>query len=369
MNILKFLSSKRRYAAFGLLIGFTALVSAATATLQPAKASAQSCDKVNIVYCGLSGGSISDYVASYQHAYIHDYDNGHRDLRTVYDWSGASYNSVEGMNTSNTKLGTMYRNGDIVVNGVTVGNTAWVSARFNSGSGFTQITSGVWARKTTTSLAEDSAQVLVHFNANGVADFAAMTTCGNAVKFTPIPPKPQPQPPKPQPKPALACVILSPATSDNRTYTFTAKATASNTTITSYTFTYSDGTTKTVPSSAMSTQDTHTFAGDNHHYTASVAVSSNDLQNVTSASCQVSLTTPGAPECKPGVSKGSPMCSPCQYNTNIPSNSPECTPPVTPPVTPPTLPNTGAGDTIGLIGTAIVVAGLGHQFFLRKVRR
>jgi len=364
VNLLKRLSSKHRYAAFGLLIGLSALVSVAAATVQPAKASAQSCDKVNIVYCGLSGSSASDYVASFQHAYIHDYDNGHSDLRTVYDWAGASYNSVEGMNASNTKLGTMYRNGDIVVNGTTVGNTAWVSARFNSGSGFVQVTSGVWARKTTTSLAEDSAPVLVHFNASGVADFAAMTICGNAVKFTPIPPKPQPKPPVPQPKPALACVVLNKTTSDNRTYTFTAKASASNTTITSYTFTYSDGTTKTVPSSDVAAQDTHTFAGDNQHYTISVAVNSKDIQNVTAAPCQVSLGTPGTPECKPGVPVGSPMCTPCQYNTNLPSNSPECTPPV-----PPALPNTGAGDTIGLLGGVIVAAGLGHQFFLRKVRR
>jgi hypothetical protein len=361
MNVLKFLSSKRRYAAFGLLIGFSALISTATATLQPAKASAQSCDKVNIVYCGLSGSSASDYVASFQHAYIHDYDNSHTDLRTVYDWAGASYNSVEGMNTSNTKLGTMYRDGTIVVNGTTVGNSAWVSARFNSGSGFVQVSSGVWARKTTTSLAEDSAPVLVHFNANGVADFAAMTICGNAVKFTPIPPKPQP-------KPALACVSLDKVTSDNRTYTFTTKASASNTTIVSYTFTYSDGTTKTVSTSDITAQDMHTFAGDNQHYTVSVAVNSKDLQNVTSANCQVSLTTPGPKECKPGVPLGSPMCTPCQYNTNLPSNSPECTPPVTPP-TQPTLPNTGAGDTIGLVSAVVVAAGLGHQFFLRKVRR
>ncbi len=361
MNIRKFLSSKRRYAAFGLLIGFSALISTATATLQPAKASAQSCDKVNIVYCGLSGSGINDYVTSFQHAYIHDYDNGHRDLRTIYDWAGTSYNSIEGMNTSNTKLGTMYRNGDIVVNGTTVGNTAWVSARFNSGSGFVQVTSGVWARKTTTSLAEDSAPVVVHFNANGVADFAAMTGCGNAVKFTPIPPKPKP--PVPQPKPALACVILNKTSGDNRTYTFTAKASASNTTITSYTFTYSDGTTKTVPSSDITAQDSHTFVGDNQHFTVSVAVNSKDLQNVTSAPCQVSLSTPGTSECKPGVPVGSPLCTPCQYNSSLPSNSPECIPPM-----PPTLPKTGAGNVIALFGAVIVAGGLSHQFFLRKIR-
>jgi len=361
VNILKSLSSKRRFAAFGLLIGFSALISTATATLQPAKASAQSCDKVNIVYCGLPGTDINADIAAFKANYTRGSDNGHNDLQAIYNWAGANSASVAGMNSSNTKLGTMYRDGTIVVDGTTIGNTAWVTARFTSGTGFVQVSSGVWARKTTTSLAEASAPVIVHFNANGVADFAAMTGCGNAIKFTPIPPKTQP-------KPALACVILTKDTTDNRTYTFTAKASASNTTITSYTFTYSDGTTKTVASSAITAQDTHSFAGDNKSYTVSVAVSSKDLQNVTSTPCHVSLTTPGVHECKPGVPTGSPMCDVCKYNSNLPSNSPECTPPVTPPTTPPTLPNTGAGDTIGLIGTVIVVAGLGHQFFLRKVR-
>ncbi|HSX06845.1 MAG TPA: hypothetical protein VLG92_03935 [Candidatus Saccharimonadia bacterium] len=363
MKLLKSLSSNRRYAAFGLILGFAALFSAATATLQPTKASAQSCDKVNIVYCGLSGSTIDNYISAFKANYSRGNDNGHSDLQAIYNWAGANSTSVAGMNSSNTKLGTMYRDGTIVVDGTTIGNTAWVSARFNSGSGFVQITSGVWARKTTTSLAEASAPVIVHFNGSGVADFAAMTGCGNAVKFTPIPPKPQPQPPKPQPKPALACVILAKDTSDNRSYTFTAKASASNTTITSYTFTYSDGTTKTVPSSAITVQDTHTFAGDNQHYTVSVAVNSTDLQNVTSAPCQVSLTTPGPQECKPGVPVGSPACAPtCQEDSSLP----QCTPP-TPP-TPPTLPKTGAGDTIGLVGAVVVIAGIGHQFFLRKVR-
>jgi len=361
-----FSSIKHRYTALGLFIGLAALITGATSALQPASASAQACDKVNIVYCGLSGSDINGYISAFKADYARGSDNGHSDLQAIYNWAGATSSMVAGMNGSNTKLGTMYRDGTIVVNGTTVATDSWVSARFTQGSGFVQISTGVWARKTTTSLAEDSAPVIVHFNANGAADFAAMTGCGNAIKFTPIPPKP---------KPALACVILTKDTSDNRSYTFTAKASASNTTITSYTFTYSDGTTKTVPSNALTAQDTHSFAGDNKHYTVSVAVSSKDIQNVTSTPCQVSLTTPGPKECKPGVPVGSPLCTPCKYNENLPSNSPECSPPTcqtnsnlpgcTPP---PTLPKTGAGNTIGLVSAVIVAAGLGHQFFLRKIR-
>jgi len=140
VNILKSLSSKRRFAAFGLLIGFSALISTATATLQPAKASAQSCDKVNIVYCGLPGTDINADIAAFKANYTRGSDNGHNDLQAIYNWAGANSASVAGMNSSNTKLGTMYRDGTIVVNGTTVATDSWVSARFTQGSGFVQMT-------------------------------------------------------------------------------------------------------------------------------------------------------------------------------------------------------------------------------------
>jgi hypothetical protein len=371
--------SKNRYAALGLLVGLTSLVAGATSALQPATASAATCDKVNIVYCGLTGSSASSLISSFQADYNSGSSNGHNDLKTIYNWAGASSSSVAGMSTSNTKLGTLYRDGTIKVGGVTVGTDAWVSARFNGGNGFVQIASGVWARKTTTSLAEATAPVLVHFDADGNADFAVMTNCGNAVKFT--------HKPQPKPKATLACVAMA-QTGEELTYTFQAKATATNTTITKYVFTYSDGTSKTVNTSATTANDTHTFAKGNYHYVVSVAVSSKDLSNVTSSACQTSLTTPGpkeckpgipvgdsrcteckpgipagdsrCTECKPGVPMGSPACTPCQYDQNLPSDSSECLPPE--------MPNTGAGNVIGLIGGVIVLGGLGHQLVLRKLR-
>jgi hypothetical protein len=376
--------SKNRYAALGLLVGIATLITGATSALQPATASAAACDKVNIIYCGLTGSSASGYISSFKADYTRGSDNGHNDLQKIYNWAGASSSSVAGMTTANTKLGTMYRDGTIKVDGQIVGTDAWVSARFNGGSGFTEISSGVWARKTTTSLAEASAPVLVHFDAQGNADFAVMTGCGNAVKFT--------KKPKPQPKPALSCVGLA-MTGEELTYHFQAKASASNTTITSYVFTYSDGTKKTINTSATTATDTHTFAKSNYHYVVSVAVNSKDLSNVTSAACQTSLTTPGpkeckpgipvgdsrcteckpgvpagdarCTECKPGVPMGSPSCTPCQYNGNLPSDSSQCVPPTTPPTE---LPNTGAGNVVGLIGGVIVLGGLGHQLVLRKLR-
>lgn len=489
VELLQRFVSKKRSTVVGLLVGLTALVAGATGVMQPATVSAQSCDKVNIVYCGLTGSDVSAYISSFKADYTRGTDNGHSDLKTVYNWAGASASSVAGMTTSNTKLGTMYRNGDIKVGSTVVGHDAWVSARFTSGSGFVSISSGVWARKTTTSLAEDTAPVLVHYGANGAADFAVMTGCGNAIKFTPTPPPTPPKPPTP--KPALSCTSLTAVLGDTRTYTFTAKATVanstitkyvfnfgdgtsapvtsgnttvttthkypkdstsytatvtvydaagqsatapvcsttfktltpppvltcvalakdgsdltytfkaqaavSNTTITKYVFTYSDGTSKTVNTSALTTSDSHTFAKNDYHYIVSVAVSGPDKSNVTSTACQVAFTTPKVEECKPGIPKGdircteckpgvqtgSPACTECKPGVpmgseactdclpGVPTGSPDCTPvtpPTTPPTTPPVLPNTGAGNVIGLFGVVIIAGGLTHQLFLRKFR-
>jgi len=362
--------SKNRYAALGLIVGFASLVAGIAGVMQPASVSAaQNCDKVNIVYCGLSGSDVNAYIKSFQAKYnANNDDHGHHDLQKVYGWAGASASDVKGMTASNTKIGTMYKNGEIKVGNTVVGTDAWVTDRFSNGSGFQQISDGVWARKTTTSLAESSAQVIVHFDAQGNADFAVMTGCGNAIKFTP----------KPQPKPALSCDALAVAPED-MTYHFQAKASASNTTITSYVFTYGDGKTDTIPTSKTTADATHTYTEHGKQYTVTVMVNSKAITGVTSAKCKYTFTTekvneckPGIPvgdkrcteECKPGVPAGSPECTPCQYDTNLPSDSDQCVPPTVPPE----LPNTGAGDVIGLIGGVIVLAGLGHQFFLRKIK-
>jgi hypothetical protein len=158
---------------------------------------ATNCDKVNIVYCGITGNDAASYIASFKNIYSSN-KSGHAtsptvkkdytDLKTVYDWAGVTSSAVSSMSTANTKVGTLYKDGRIVVDGKTVATNAWVSARFTSGSGFTHVAGNVYARKTTTSFAESSAKVLVHFT-NNQMDFALMTDCANAVKATPIKPE------------------------------------------------------------------------------------------------------------------------------------------------------------------------------------
>ncbi|MGF7229357.1 MAG: hypothetical protein ACQR33_05250 [Candidatus Saccharibacteria bacterium] len=169
-------------------------ISASSVMFQGNAFAASSCDKVNIVYCGLNGSSAASYISSFKSDYASNV-SGHvtsptvqknyTDLQSVYDWAGATSSSVAGMDTTNTMIGTLYKDGHIAVNGKTVATDALVSARFSDGSGFAKVEGNVYARKTTTSFAEASAQVLVYMP-NNQAAFAVMTECGNAVKVTPV---------------------------------------------------------------------------------------------------------------------------------------------------------------------------------------
>lgn len=388
------------------LVGTAIAVSiAATATVSvamPVIAQADACDKVNIVYCGLDGSSASGYINSFQAAYNLGSNNGHNDLKAVYRWAGASDSNVAGMTTANTKVGTMYRNGDIKVDGVIVGHDAQVAARFGAGmSGFTKIPgTDAWSRKTTTSLAEDTAKVIVHFDTSGNADFAVMVNCGNAVKFTPVP----------QPKPRLTCDNLTQSiTSAPLTRKFTANASASHATIQSYTFTFTGGgatSTQVINSSATSVSTTHTFAKNDTSYTVSVVVKgvTNQQQPITAPACNLNFTTPKPSECKPGIPVGDSRCNECkpgipvgdshcteeckpgipmgdsrcnecrpgvpvgdsrcnECRPGVPEGSAECAPVV---ASASTLVNTGPGSITAVVGATSIAGAFGRYMFLRR---
>jgi hypothetical protein len=293
VNALKklFNSGRKRVVAGVLTVGI--LTAGSLALLQPAltnsNVSAASCDKVNIVYCGFNASSDSGYISDFRSAYNKNSDNGHHDLKAVYRWAGATDGSVSGMNTGNTKIGTMDNHGNITVGGKTIGHDSKMAARFRESNwtGVVHVEGDVYARTVTpSSTAHNSYKVLVHFNSNGVADFAVAVTCGNAIKFTPVVPKPQ-----------LSCdsLTFSLANKDDLTYKFVAKASAKNTTITSYNFHFGDGNSKTVKTHATSASTTHSFAKNDHSYDVFVVVNSTRKNGVTSPKCHVTVKTPKAP--------------------------------------------------------------------------
>src|SRR5882672_4392929 len=132
---------KAKVLSVGAVMAFTMIASAVTsiAASKPAYA-ATSCDKVNIVYCGVNKGSASSDINTFKSTYNSN-KSGHTaspnvkkdytDLKSVYKWAGASDSIVSGMNSTNTKLGTLYKDGHIVVDGKTVATDSWVTARFS----------------------------------------------------------------------------------------------------------------------------------------------------------------------------------------------------------------------------------------------
>jgi PKD repeat protein len=292
-NLFKRFTALVACVVFVFTLSATSVVNFANASANTAYA-ASSCDKVNIVYCGVDGSSASAYISSFKSLYNSN-KSGHAksptvkkdytDLQAVYNWAGASKSIVSGMSTSNTKVGTLYKDGHITVDGATVATGASVTARFSNGSGFTKVEGNVYARKTTTSFAENSAQVIVYMN-NGTFGFAVMTGCGNAVKGTP---KETPKPPVVKSLTCDSLIFNSASSTDKKAFTFSAAATAKNTTITDYVFNFGDSQSKTVTSSAASVKTDHTYATAGN-YTATVTVNSKDKKNVTSSNCSVKLS-------------------------------------------------------------------------------
>lgn len=272
-----------KLAMLGMVLAVSVIGAGIITATKPGNASAAAnCDAVNIIKCGLSGSGLNGYINSFKSEYMSNSDNGHRDLKSTYHWAGATGTAVKNMSSANTKLGTLYANGDIKVDGKLVGQDASVTARFSNGSGFTEISNGVWARKTTTSFAEGSAKVIVHYGSDGNADFAIMVDCGNGVKFTPTP----------QPKPSMSCVsLVASATGNLRNYTFTVRGEANNTDIEKYVIDFGDGTSATLATSHTKASVSHTYAEEGKSYRAMATVYSSIGQN-TSNGCATTITPP-----------------------------------------------------------------------------
>jgi hypothetical protein len=228
--------TKSRSMLVAVSVASVVIGSASAAVIGTKSASAaSSCDKVNIVYCGLDGSTDANYVTSFKSFYASN-TSGHAnsptvkknytDLQTIYSWAGVTASDVTALNTTNTKVGTLYRDGHITVDGKTVATGAWVSARFTEGSGYVKVSDGVYARKTTTSFANASSKVIVYMP-NGQMKWAVMVECGNAVKATPVVTPKTPETPTTPTTPETP--VITTTTSTSTPTVTTAAATLPNT--------------------------------------------------------------------------------------------------------------------------------------------
>ncbi len=180
---------KKTTAIMGSILAVAVLAVGTFVVAQPALAA---CDNVNIVRCGLNESRLGATINDFQNRYAkNDSGDGHRDFRAITNWSGITAAQVQGMNANNTKQGTLYRNGNVMVAGKVVGKDAWITARFGGGrAGFVAVpnAAGVFARKTTTEAARNSYPVIVMFDQDGRAISAVVTDCANLIKFRPVTP-------------------------------------------------------------------------------------------------------------------------------------------------------------------------------------
>lgn len=173
----------------GIIVALFSTLLALTPSSQTVSASSN-CDKVNIVYCGLTGSDAASNIASMKEIYRSgNTGNGHTDGKFILNWGGWAP-IINNLNTTNTKIGTLYRDGHIVVDGKTVATGTWLTARFTNGAGFEPIGNGIYKRLTTTSMMNASDQVLISFDANGKAVAGVVIRCGNTLRFNPVVPKP-----------------------------------------------------------------------------------------------------------------------------------------------------------------------------------
>lgn len=414
------------------------------------QARAADCDNNAIMRCGFNG-SPADFVAKVQAA-------ANTDLPTIYSAYGLAPSQYAQFVTS-ARPGTAYKDGRIVVDGQVVGTNATSIGRMASYQGpgyFTQNIGGTnyYGNSNSRAFAADSIPVEVMFNAQGVMQFAVLTSCGNPTTSTPV-------------TPTYSCDLLqktavagklntysfttaasagnnaqiskvvydfgdgttveqaNPATPVEHTYTqngtFTAKVTVyvhlpGNQTVTAvsaqcatqitvqipyyectqllgavldaskyqYRFTatarfgngatFKDATVNFGDSqSAAATINGNTATVDHTYgnagtYTVTATLRFNVGNDVQSVSCKTSVS-PNVNECLPGVPTGSPMCSPCTYNSTLPSNSPQCQAPPAPQPAPQTLVNAGPGQLAGLFAGAGSLGTAGHYWFSKRRRK
>lgn len=180
------------------------------------------CDNNAIIKCGSETAS---ELAS-------DYKANKSELSKIYNHYGISESEVLNAG-SKAKMGRVYKDGTVKVDGQVVATNAYSIGRENFGSSKKISIGGktYYERSTKTSFVTDSISAFVFFDANGDFKAAILTACGNPVRAT---------------KPVYSCDSLSKSAVVNtrNRFKFTAAATAKDgASISSYNFDFGDGTT------------------------------------------------------------------------------------------------------------------------------
>lgn len=337
-----------------------------------AAAGARDCSPNSVNLQNLNGGcgalSPAELVADMR-------QNNPGDLQATYSAFGLSPDKYARF-ASSARMGTAYRNGDVVVDGQKVMTNAWSIGRTKfSYSSDMRIGNTMFHKSMHTSVLKSDMPVMVMFNGNGVAEAAVLTACGNPVSGNPTPSNANCQ-----------TLNMTPVSGKANTYRFTTNAPVSgNATITKLVYTFSDGTKveKLRPTDVV--EKSFTKSG-----TAKVEVHvklpGNQIKVYTSVTCtkQVTVTPPKEkpPVCKPPGQEreypvGSPECLPCDKpgKEHLPKESPECEekPVVETPVVKAAavteLPKTGPADLLGIFAGTSAAGAVVHRVISNRRNR
>lgn len=194
MNLL---SKIKQVTKIGLVFGvFAAAVSGVNLVadqISPASAST-TCAPINVLVCGLTGGTTSAEIATLKSAYDNNLSSSSsvsysfKDIKTIFNYVGANQTLVDSMSLSNTEVVTVYKNGDVKDStGKLIATNASSVGRFNT-TGSTPIpgTSNAYYRSSTRSFVDNSLQAIVRLDNKGDMIFGSIIECGNAFTATPV---------------------------------------------------------------------------------------------------------------------------------------------------------------------------------------
>lgn len=268
----------------------------------------RSCTDDSIIRCGTL--STDELLSKYD-------KNTTGDIRAVFDYYGIARSDIAG-STAEVKLGRVYNDGRVMVDGKTVATGAYSVARTRMASTARAVRIGSTTYYEGPNMGTfvdrpEGYEVYAMFK-NGRFSRAVMAACGNPLVATPtqpespapvsaVPskaPKPAPLPPvsAPRPQPAqptarYSCDKLFVNKISRTEYGFSVDVTVENAKVVGYTYNYGDGTTETVGYQTVR----HTYINPGT-YTVSVTMNvlaSGKNEAVTSPACQAPVTIEAQP--------------------------------------------------------------------------
>ena len=283
---ISFTRSLFRNFAFALGVGVLLVLSAGVVgRLAPhafAMYPSPECTTNAVVYCGFT--SKSDFISKVQNGD----GKGHKDLAALYAVFGFTSGDYSRF-INDAKLGTVYKDGRVVVDGRTVATDAFSYGRlskYHTGPNMRTISAGgttFYGNYSTTSFAGVSNfTAYVLFDSTGTPEFIVLDACGNPISATIV-------------KSSVACNLLNatPVAGKQNTYDFTASATPSGFAgVTKYVYDFGDGSSQVTKSNGTDVvSHQYTKVGN---FTAKVTVYATSPwggeMSSTTSSCQKPIT-------------------------------------------------------------------------------